>query len=89
MKHMNRKIALLAFTLLLASGQIMANANEPGFSSMNASADNGKGKGDERRGRNKCDLPSGDLGKVCKNGEQAGECVVSRKECSDKHPSPS
>jgi hypothetical protein len=85
---MNRKIALLAFTLLLASGQIMANANEPGFSSMNASTDHGKGKHHEHKGRNKCELPSGDRGKLCKRGEQAGECVVSRKECSDKNPSP-
>ena len=102
MKHLNLKIALLAFGLLLAINQ--SNANESVLSSTNSSvdkfiylakADNNERKKvrlqdeEEDRGKwwtDKCSLDD-DEKLEGKICEASGECVKNRKACKESSPS--
>jgi hypothetical protein len=92
MKHLNRKIALLAFTSLLTMGQSMAN--EPGLSSIDsatylAKKDDNEPEKDKpnKNGKwweGKCTLGNGKNGKICTGVPDS--CVKTQNECP---PSPS
>jgi hypothetical protein len=80
MKYLNRQIALVAFTSLLAIGNSMAN--ESGLSSSNSSV--GKSSYLVETDSKSCKLPNGKKGTVCKTGE----CVKDDNMCPKKHKSP-